>query len=228
VTTSGPVIVGTDSPPAVTISIQQAEAVEFAAVPTLRFSARVDSVGAEAIRSIALTTQIRIAAGRRCYDGHEQERLVELFGPPREWARTARSLLWTHANTQVGAFTGGTVVDIMVSCTYDFEVAAAKYLHALADGDVPLEFLFSGTIFYSADGLLRVAQIPWQTEAEYAMPVRVWRQMMEHYFPRTAWLRLDRDTFDRLCAYRARHTLVTWSDVVEALLREDERRADGE
>jgi hypothetical protein len=92
---------------------------------------------------------------------------------------------------------------------------------------VPLEFLFSGSIFYSSGGLLRVAQIPWHVESGYRMPVGMWGQLMEKYFPRSAWLRLDRDTFDRLRTYQARHTLPTWSDAVEHLLREAGRQRSG-
>jgi hypothetical protein len=206
--------------PALTIGIEQAEAVEFAAVPTLRFRARIDSDGPEPIRFISLATQIRIAARRRRYDGVEEERLLDLFGAPQEWGRSLRSLLWTHTVSQVPAFTGSTVAEILVPCTYDFEVVAAKYLDALTGGEVPLEFLFSGSIFYSGGGLLRVAQIPWHVEAGYRMPVRVWRRLMELYFPRSAWLRLDRDTFDRLRGYQTRNTLPTWSDAVQRLLRE--------
>ena len=47
----------------------------------------------------------------------------------------------------VAGFAGETEVDLPVACTYDFEVAAAKYLHALGDGEVPLLLLFSGTVF---------------------------------------------------------------------------------
>ena len=38
-----------------------------------------------------------------------------------------------------------------VVCTYDFEVVSVKYFSALGDGDIPLTFLFSGTIFYEGD-----------------------------------------------------------------------------
>ena len=47
----------------------------------------------------------------------------------------------------VPGFTGTTQVAPAPECTYDFEVAAAKYLHALRDGTIPLQFLFSGTVF---------------------------------------------------------------------------------
>lgn len=216
---------GADTAPALDISITGVEPVEFAAVPTLRFSARITTAAADPVRFIALCTQIRIAARQRHYPADERERLRDLFGTPDQWGRNLHSLLWTHATTQVAAFTGDTVADILVPCTYDFDVASAKYLHGLSGGDVPLEFLFSGTVFYTADGVLQVAQIPHSTEAGYRMPAKVWRRLMEHYFPHSAWLRLDRDTFDRLHAYKARHTLATWSETVESLLSEAEPAA---
>ncbi|GIG87974.1 DUF6084 family protein [Plantactinospora endophytica] len=207
-----------EAAPTLTVAVERAEAVDFAAVPTLRFRARVGAPAGLPVRAITLATQIHLAADRRRYDADETDRLRDLFGPPEGWDRALRGLLWTHATTQVPPFTGETVVYILVPCTYDFEVAAAKYLHALADGQVPLEFLFSGTVFYTVDGRLRAAHIPWDTRATHGMPVRVWRELMERHFPGSAWLRLDRDTVDRLRAYQARHALATWSETVERLL----------
>jgi hypothetical protein len=207
------------SVPELAFAVEGAEALPFAAVPTLGFRLRIESLGGEPIRSLALTTQIRIAVTRRSYDPATQERLVEVFGEPPRWGQTLRSLLWTHTTLNVQAFTGSTVAEMPVTCTYDFEVVAAKYLHALEDGDVPLELLFSGTIFYADEnGLLRTALISWDKEAEYRLPVRVWRDVMEQYFPHSAWLRLSRETFDRLYAYKAQLALPTWEDAVKALL----------
>ncbi len=42
---------------------------------------------------------------------------------------------------------------------------------------------------------------------------------MERYFPNSAWLRLRKDTFDRLYRYRVRASLPTWEDALERLLR---------
>jgi hypothetical protein len=107
-----------------------------------------------------------------------------------------------------------------VPCTYDFEVVSAKYFHALGDGEIPLEFLFSGTIFYrGADGALQIVQIPWEKEAQFRLPVCVWQQMMAQYFPNSAWLRVRRDTFDRLYAYKVCTGLPTWEAALEQLLR---------
>jgi hypothetical protein len=204
-----------------------AEVQEFAAVPSLLFKLRVENLEEEPIRSVALNTQIRIAATQRHYDSAEQERLLELFGEPSRWKDTLRSLLWTHTVLQVPAFSGSTVADMPVPCTYDLEVVAAKYFYALEDGEVPLEFLFSGTVFYAgADGRLQVERIPWEKEAEFRLPVRLWKEMMDHYFPNSAWIRLRRDAFDRLYDYKVRKGLPTWEAAVEALLRASEQEVE--
>jgi Family of unknown function (DUF6084) len=215
----GPALPARGSVPELTFAVEGAEALPFAAIPTLGLRLRIESLGGVPIRSLALTTQIRIAVTRRSYDPATQERLVEVFGEPPRWGQTLRSLLWTHTTLNVPAFTGSTVAEMPVACTYDFEVVAAKYLHALHDGDVPLELLFSGTIFYLGEsGLLRTALISWDKEAEYRLPVGVWRDVMDQYFPDSAWLRLRKETFDRLYAYKAQRALPTWEEAVERLL----------
>ena len=81
-------------------------------------------------------------------------------------------------------------------------------MNALEHGEVPLEFLFSGTVFYSDPvGRLQVGRIGWDKECDYRLPVRVWREMIDRHFPDAAWLRLGRESFDRLAAYKARGTL---------------------
>ncbi len=194
------------------------EPLEHAASPTLRFSLAIDAHGA-AVRSVMLGVQVRIAATQRGYSAVEQAQLGDLFGAPHQWGDTLRGLLWTHATVVVPPFEGATVVDLPVPCTYDFEVAATKYLAGLQDGDIPVDLLFSGTVFYAgAGGALQVNRISWNAEAAHRLPVRVWRATMEHYFPDSAWLRTDRETFDRLVAFRARRALTSWEAVLDALL----------
>ncbi len=139
-----------------------------------------------------------------------------------------RSLLWTHTVLQVPPFSESTVVDMPVTCTYDLEVAATKYFHALEGGEVPLEFLFSGMVFYTGeDGRLQTTRISWEKEAEFRLPVRLWKEMMEHYFPNSAWIRLHKDAFDQLYDYKVRRGLPTWEAAVEALLRASEQKVEG-
>jgi hypothetical protein len=207
--------------------VEGAEVLEFAAVPSILFKLRIESLGEEPIRSVALSTQVRLAATQRHYKAVEQERLLEVFGEPHRWGSTLRSLLWTHTTLQVPPFTGSTVVDMPVPCTYDFEVVAAKYFHALEDGEVPLEFLFSGTVFYAGEGGgLQIARISWEKEAQFRMPVRLWKETMEHYFPNSAWIRLRKDAFDGLYDYKARMGLPTWEATVESLLRASEQEVE--
>jgi hypothetical protein len=191
-----------------------------AAAPTLRFSLGIDAGGA-AVRSVMLDVQLRIAATQRGYDDAEQAKLAELFGAPHRWGETLRGLLWTQATLVVPSFDGSTVADLYVPCTYDFEVAAAKYLAALGDGDIPLELLFSGTVFYAAPGgALQVSRISWNAEAAHRLPVKVWREAIDGHFPHTAWLRLDRDAFDRLAAFKAARTLPSWEAALDVLLED--------
>jgi hypothetical protein len=206
--------------PELAFSVAGAERVEYAAVPTLRFALRIDA-GGEPIRSILLDTQIQIAARRRRYDESAHDRLFELFGSVADWGTTLRTLLWIRTTLVVPPFEGTTEVDLPVVCTYDLEVAASRYLDALEDGEVPLEFLFSGSVFYSGeDGGLQTTRLSWETDADYRMPVRVWKETMERYFRGTAWVRMRKESFDRLSAYKSRNALASWDDALDALLAE--------
>jgi hypothetical protein len=200
-------------------SVERAERVEYAAVPTLRFAVRVSAPAGRAIKSVLLDTQIQIAARRRHYDGAAEEKLFELFGAPAGWGSTLRTLPWTRTTTIVPPFTGSALVDVLVPCSYDLQVVASRYFDALEDGDVPLEFLFSGTVFAAGPGgMLQATRISWESDAEYRFPVRVWKDTMERYFRGTAWVRLDKAAFDRLAAFKSRRALATWEDALDALL----------
>jgi hypothetical protein len=210
-------VTGTTTLPQLGFELESAEAVRFAAAPTVVFTLRITTD--TPIRSLALNAQIRIAPARRRYGDRDRERLVELFGPPESWGETLRTFRWAQVSALVPPFEESASVELTVPCTYDLEVATAKYFYALEDGDVPLEFLFSGTIFFAADdGRLQTAQIPWECEATYRMPVRAWKEAMQQQFPGSAWLRVRDDVFDRLVAYKARHALPTWEATLDRLL----------
>ncbi|MGI8718407.1 MAG: DUF6084 family protein, partial [Lapillicoccus sp.] len=125
---------------------------------------------------------------------------------------------WMQCNTTVQGFTNATEVDLVLPCTYDFDVTGSRYLHALDAGDMPLNLLFSGAVFTRGSNGFGVQQIPWDCEARYELPVSVWREMMTSYFPGSGWIRLDQDVLDLLADYRARHGLMTWEETVRALL----------
>jgi uncharacterized protein DUF6084 len=207
--------------PDLNFEVVGAEVPPFAAVPTLVFKLRLENSNVqERISSVALRCQIQIAVTRRRYSPNEQARLLEVFGEPKRWGETLRSLLWTTVSTVVPQFSGNATVDLPVPCTYDFEVVSTKYFDALEDADIPLTFLFSGTIFYEGEeGRMQVGQISWSKDASYRLPVATWRAMIDRYYPNSAWIRLHKDVFDRLYQYKAIHGLPTWEEVIERLVR---------
>ena len=195
------------------------EAARNAVTPSLGFRLRVRNRSTEPIHNIALRCQVQIESPKRRYAEHERARLVDLFGDTSRWSQTLRSLLWTNTGTTVGPFDREIAVELPVACTYDFNVAVAKYFDAIDDGDIPLLFLFSGTIFYTSDtGALQIQQIPWTRERTNRLPVRVWKDMMSLYYPNTAWLCLRKDVFDRLHEYKMQHGIPTWEQTLERIL----------
>ncbi len=205
--------------PALSFAVRDAEALRYAAVPTIEFKLAVDADGSRPIRSVLLDVQIQIAARQRGYDDAAQAALVELFGAPERWGSTLRTLLWTRTTVIVPPFEGSTAVALPVTCTYDLEVTAGRYFAALTDGEVPLEFLFSGSVFFAgAEGMLQTARIALDHDVGYRLPVAVWREAIDRHFPQTAWLRLDREHFDRLRAFRGHHALPTWDAAIDVLL----------
>jgi len=204
--------------------VEGAEPRHYAAAPTLLFKLHIAEAtapgsGSTPIHSLILRCQIRIEPARRSYTPAEKERLRDLFGSPERWGQTLRPMLWTHVSVNIPGFDGPEVVDLAVPCSYDFHLAATRYFAALEGGDLPLCFLFSGTIFYEADdGALQVSQVSWEKEAEYRLPSATWRDLMDHYYPNTAWLGLRKDVFDRLDSFRSRHGLTTPEQAMERLL----------
>jgi hypothetical protein len=207
------------SAPQLEFAVLGARALERAAVPTIVLTLAIDRVAGPPVRSLTVAARIDIAPARRPYDEREEERLTDLFGAPSQWDGTLGTLPWARTTLLVGAFSERVTAPAAVTCSYDFEVAAAKYLHALGDGDIPIELMFSGTILYADDERgVQASPIPWDREASYCVPVAVWRQAMRSVFGDTAWLRLPRATFDRLCAYRRQLGVPDWEQAIESLL----------
>lgn len=214
--------------PDLDFTVVDGEPLPFSAAPTMLFKIGIaNAAEGEQIHSIMLRVQIRIEVMRRQYDGDAEDRLLEVFGKPERWGETLRSLLWTHVSTIVPKFDGQVVAELPIACTYDFEVAATKYFNALDDGEIPLLFLFSGTIFYTKEnGPIQIAQISWEKEAHFRLPVSAWREMMDRFFPNSAWLRLRKDIFDRLARYKAQRALPNWESTIEELLQRNEAKLE--
>lgn len=203
---------------ALTFSVLDVVPQPYAVVPNLVARVRVDETTGEVVHALALRAQVRIEPARRRYSDAEEAGLLDLFGPRERWAGTVRTFDWLHTTAMVPGFTGTTEVDLPLPCTYDVEVTAAKYLHALADGSVPLVLLFSGTVFTRGSHGFGVEQVPWSSEASHAMPVDVWRDLVARHYPASGWVRLEHETVAELARYRSARGLTSTDAAVSALL----------
>ncbi len=198
----------------------------YAAAPQLTARLQVSESSQTTIHAIALRSVVRIEPQKRAYTEDETTGLADQFGTRDRWSQTLKPFQWMQCSTMIQGFDGSTLVDLPMPVTYDFEVAASKYLHALGpSGDVPLNFLFSGTVFTRGSNGFGVEQVPWHLEANYKMPVDVWRTCMQLHFPNAGWLRLDRDTLVDLGHYKVAHGLTTWDEVVLRLLAATKEQA---
>ena len=198
-----------------------ASADRFAVTPTLSFQLAITERSGVRIHAIALRCQIRIEPHRRRYSATEAERLHDLFGDTSRWADTVKPMQLATVTAIVPSFSEVTEIDLPVPCTYDLEVASARYLQGLDDGTIPLLMLFSGTVFVATETGFSVELVPWSAEASYRMPVTVWRDLVEAHFPGSAWLRCSLQTLDALAGYKARNALPTWDATLNALLAAD-------
>lgn len=193
----------------------------YCVAPTMVFSGTASDRTGHEIQSIALCAQVMIDPARRGYDAQTRERLAELFGPPASWTASPQGLAWARVFVGIPAFVGSTTFALELPCTYDLEVAASKYFYALADGDAPLSFHFSGTVFYlGRDGRLQVVPVPWSATAQFPMPIAAWRAMIAEHYPGGGWIRLHERTLAALNALRSSRGLPSFDSCVTELLEE--------
>lgn len=188
--------------------------------PALQFDLRVTNQFPEqAIHSILLRCQIQIEVARRRYSAVEQEQLRELFDAPSRWGDTLRPMIWANAAVNVPPFAGSVVFPIAVPCSFDFNVATSKYFNGIEGGEVPLTFLFSGSIFFDGGtGALQVAPISWNKEARFRLPLQTWKDLLEFHYPNAACLHLRRDVFDELYRYKVSTGLATFEETIRRML----------
>jgi hypothetical protein len=204
--------------PELAFDVVDARPDQFGAAPTMLFTLRIAETSGDPVHTMVLRTQVQIDAQLRSYTDVEKARLADLFGDRERWGDTLRPFNWTHGTTMVPGFRGSTEVEVAVACSYDFDVAAAKYMSSLAAGVIPLSFLFSGTTISRGATGYSVTQIPWHKETTYPLQVSTWRSLMETYFPGTTWIRLRRDTFDALAERRVAGGYASWDAMFEAMI----------
>jgi hypothetical protein len=173
------------------------------------------------VYAAALKCQVMIESLKRTYNEEAKDKLHELFGPPGRWDQTLRSFFWTIVNIPVPRFKGQTVVEFTIACSEDQATAAGKYFYAVREGLIPLAFLFSGTLFYAgADGNLQASLLSWTKEAFCKMPARLWQEMMDEHYPEMRWVRIPKDTYDKLVQQKAQSHYPTLEAFLEARLEE--------
>jgi hypothetical protein len=204
--------------PALELEVIGAEPALHVASPALHFRLRAHESAGRDVYMVALSAQVHIDPGLRSHDAATREQLVELFGAPERWAATTTSIVWARVETLLPSFASDVEFTLVVPCTYDLEVAAARYLDALPDGEVPLSFHFSGRIFYRGqDGRLQIVLTPW-TSASYRLPVATWRAMIDHHYPGTGFVRVQGDTLRALGLHKAKEGLPTFDAAIADLL----------
>lgn len=194
-------------------------------IPAIVFDLRVsNSFLEEQIQAVLLRCQIQIEVARRRYSSSEQHQLRELFDHPSRWSETLRPMIWTNVSLNLPAFSESTTAPLIIPCPVDFSVATAKYFHGLDDGEVPLTFLFSGSVFHDGGaGALQVAPISWNKEARFRLPVQTWKSVMDLHFPNTVPLNVSREVFDELYRLKTTLGLPTFEEAIQHMLALAER-----
>jgi hypothetical protein len=192
----------------------------YAAAPTLNFTLRIAETTGARLHAIVLRTQFRIEPQKRRYTPAESERLTDLFGGPERYGETLHPMQLALVPASIQGFTGSTEVTVPLACSYDLEVATGRYFDALEDGEIPLLLLFSGTVFFrDENGNIAVTQVPWDKEDTYRLPVSIWREMIDHFFPGGGWLRLNRATIDALTRFKAGEAVAGYDEAIAVLLQ---------
>jgi len=95
---------------------------------------------------------------------------------------------------------------------------ASKYLRALDGGTVPVRAQFSGTAFFRTEHGLSAAPIALDREADFALPVQTFLEVLDQHFPNTAVVTLSRDVYKRLDQLRIERGLASFDHTIDTLL----------
>lgn len=181
-----------------------------AAFPAVAFRLRISA--SEAVEALVLRVQVIIEPHWRAYDGKEKTLLQDLFGTPERWGTTLHALNWADLPLAVTAFDEQTEAELTVPCGFDFDAAAPRFLSALDGGEVSLRFLFSGAVFHADRRGWSSERVPWSSECAYRMGVQVWRDALRACYGDDVLLRVNRQTFEQLQAFRALSGASSWDD----------------
>jgi hypothetical protein len=198
-------------------SVVESYPLPYALSPSLGVKIRVAETTGKRVHTIALRAQVQIEPQKRRYTPGESETLSDLFGTVDRYGDTLKPMLWTHISTMVLGFTGEKEFEMQLPCSYDFEVAGNKYLAALKDGEIPIVFLFSGTMYTEGERGVAAEMLSWSCEAKHRLPLAVYRATMDAHFPNSAWIRLDRDVFAEIDRFRMSQGLPNFDQAITRL-----------
>lgn len=205
---------------ALSFSCTGARPEQYASSHTMIFDLTIKESSGVRVHAALLRAQLRIEPHRRRYSAAEAAGVDDIFGEVSRWGETLKPMQLAMANVLTPAFTHEVTVPLPVSFSYDIEVASNKYLHSMIDGEIPILLLFSGSVFYQTPGGVQIDPVAWHEEANYRLPVSVWREMMDLHFPGQGWIQMRTDTIDALRKYRAKEADLTWDHTVERLLKD--------
>jgi hypothetical protein len=193
--------------------------VPHAAAPTLSFTLRARERSGREVYTIALSAQIHLEASSRPHDATTREALQDVFGEPERWNDTARSVIWAKREMLVPSFTGSTTFELQVPCSTDLELATTRYFEAVPDGEAPLAFHFSGSIFYrGAHDRMQLTMVPWHSSAQFRLPLDTWRRAVGD---RGGLVRVTDATFEALKGYRLERGLPSLGAAVADLVERE-------
>ncbi len=185
----------------------------------LMLDLQVSEPSGRPVYMIGLTIQLMIEPARRGYDDLTRERLAGLFGAPERWAVTTHSLVWAQldvARPGVHGFDHGDGAD---GVQLRPRGSRRQVPDALPDGEVPMALHFSGIVYYPNErGGLQMVLVPWSCSIDYRMPVAMWRETIDHYYPNTGWVTLRSATLAALEHERVQRGLPTYDACISELL----------
>ena len=164
----------------------------------------VAASGDDPVHAIALRCQVRIEPLRRSYSDDEAAGLLDLFGPRERWAThpTHLPLAALHRDG-AGLRRRHRRWRFRWTAPTTSRSPPPSTCTRCATASLPLQFLFSGTIFVKSERGFSVQQVSWDCEDRYDMPVTVWRDLIAQHYPNTGWVRLSHDTVAALAAYKS-------------------------
>jgi len=65
---------------------------------------------------------------------------------------------------------------------------------------------------------VQVAPISWDKESRFRLPLASWREVIDVFYPNTAWMCLRRDVFERLYRQKVENGITSWEQLMEELL----------